>query len=287
MILTKINNFQDYCQHRDNSQSHVQFNAVESNIQKVLETQPEMMVAGYSWPIQEDSTFLVDKLYSHGNIINFRERLVCEKSGLNNRIRASIHLFEEYFKARLDDAIYLTEQCTLLGKWMQNKYNNLCSSEYLKDCSEDKQAHMNHWLQPHSLHHQDLTQLTYSDESFDYILSFDCFEHIPDYKKAFSECFRVLKPGGKMLWSVPFDRNEYKTNVRAEINPDGSIKHNCEPEYHGNPLSDNGCLSFYTFAWDVMDELKDMGFSDTYGLFYWSEKYAYMGGEQILLCAEK
>lgn len=287
MILNRINNFQDYCKHRDNNTNYEMFNAVEAKIQNQLETQKQLHIEGISWPIQTQSQFLVDKLYSDGKLINFRERLVCEKTGINNRIRGSIHIFEEYFKASINDSIYLTEQCTLLGKWMQNKYTNLCSSEYLVDCSKKKQARMNNWLYPHKLHHQDLTQLTYTDDTFDYILSFDCFEHIPDYKKAFSECFRVLKPGGKMLWSVPFDRNEYKTNVRAEVNSDGSIKHNCEPEYHGNPLSEDGCLSFYTFGWDLLDELKNIGFSDTYALFYWSEKYAYLGGEQILLCAVK
>jgi len=75
--------------------------------------------------------------------------------------------------------------------------------------------------------------------------------------------------------------------VRASLNEDGSIHHHCNPEYHGNPLSDEGCLSFYTFGWDLLSELKEMGFKKTYALLFWSEEYAYLGGEQIVFCGEK
>lgn len=170
---------------------------------------------------------------------------------------------------------------------MQDKYPNLRASEYLTDVSEERQGHMNHYISPHKLGHQDLTNLTFEKETFKFILSFDCFEHIPDYKAAFKECLRVLRPKGKIIWSVPFDRDKQETLVRAKLNKDGSITHFTEPEYHGNPMSDDGCLSFYTFGWELLDELKNMGYSKTYALLYWSEKYAYMGGEQILLCAEK
>jgi SAM-dependent methyltransferase len=288
MILNKIKNYEAYVNHVE-QKSSIYINAcvVEKKIQDKVNQENKTSIQGYSWPAQSNSSFLVDKLYAHEGVINFRERLVCEKTDLNNRIRGSIHIFEDYFKAQINDFIYLTEQCTTLGKWMQDKYRNLEASEYLIDVDEEKQVHMNHYLTPHKLKHQDLTDLSFDDETFKFILSFDCFEHIPDYKNAFKECLRVLKPKGKIIWSVPFDINNQKNLVRAQINEDGSITHNTEPEYHGNPLSDDGCLSFYTFGWQMLEQLKEMGYSKTYLLLYWSEKYAYLGGEQILLCAEK
>jgi SAM-dependent methyltransferase len=288
MRLTKINNFIDYLKYRDTNQTfHTKIQISEENINKQLAVCDEIYLKGYSWPDQSESEFLVDKLYSNNDKANLRERLVCQKTGLNNRTRGNIHIFEESFKSNKNDAIYLTEQCTLLGKWMQQKYPYIQCSEYLTDCSTEKKAHLQDYVMPHKLKHQDLTSLTYENKTFDYILSYDCFEHIPDYKAAFKECFRVLKHGGTLMWSVPFNRNRYRTLIRARLKQDDTIEHLTEPEYHGDPTSEKGCLSYYTFGWELLDDLRLMGFSNTYALFYWSEKYAYLGPEQTMLCASK
>jgi len=288
MKISKISDYTSYCQHLLSSQEYQKhIVSVENEITKKLQNNTNLYIKGYSWPKQSKSTFLLDHVSSNDGVINFRERLLCKKTQLNNRIRSSIHLLEDYFQAQLDTPIYLTEQCTPLGKWMQNKYPNLQASEYLQGISEENQAMMQPYIAPFQLQHQDLTDLSFNDNHFDFVLSFDCFEHIPDYRKAFQECFRVLKPNGKIMWTVPFDKNSESTLVRASLNEDGSIHHHCNPEYHGNPLSDEGCLSFYTFGWDLLSELKEMGFKKTYALLFWSEEYAYLGGEQIVFCGEK
>ncbi len=288
MKITKINNFDAYCDYRDsNTKNYQKIYAYEKKINNKLSLDEIIYLDGFSWPAQSKSKFLIDGLYANNNEVNFRERMVCQQTELNNRIRGSIHVFEDYFKAKKTDSIYLTEQCTMLGKWMQKKYSNIECSEYLSNCSEINQEHLQHYINPYKLKHQDLTNLTYKTNLFDYVLSFDCFEHIPNYKKAFLECLKVLKPGGKLMWSVPFDRNLKSTLVRASIDKHGEIKHHVEPEYHGDPTSEDGCLSFYTFGWDLLDELLEIGFKNTYALLFYSKKYGYIGGEQLLLCAEK
>ena len=288
MKITKINSLDEYCLHRDRSYATYEaMHKIETRIQKQVSQENKIMVNGYSWPAKSESTFLVDNLYSHNNHINFRERFVCSKTGLNSRLRASIHIFEDYLKPQKDSSIYLTEQCSVLGKWMQDNYKNIQCSEYLAECGTIQKSLLNHYVSPYKLQHQDLTNLSFADNQFDFLLSFDCFEHIPNYKKAFQECLRVMKPGGKFLWSVPFDRDQYKTLVRAYYDKDNKLVHNCEPEYHGDPISKDGCLSYYTFGWEVLDQLLAIGFKKAYALLFWSEKYGYMGGEQILLCVEK
>lgn len=49
----------------------------------------------------------------------------------------------------------------------------------------------------------DATALPFEAESFDAVTLFDVLEHISDHKKAISEVFRVLRPGGYILVSVP------------------------------------------------------------------------------------
>ncbi len=49
----------------------------------------------------------------------------------------------------------------------------------------------------------DIVALPFESRSFDRIIASEILEHIPDDNKALAELFRVLKPGGKMLLSVP------------------------------------------------------------------------------------
>ena len=54
-----------------------------------------------------------------------------------------------------------------------------------------------------------VTNLEFPDDSFDRIFSVNCFEHVDDMSKAFSEMHRVLRPGGMLftifgpIWSSP------------------------------------------------------------------------------------
>jgi ubiquinone/menaquinone biosynthesis C-methylase UbiE len=45
--------------------------------------------------------------------------------------------------------------------------------------------------------------LPFADESFDIVALLDTIEHIPDELETLHECYRVLKPGGKLLITVP------------------------------------------------------------------------------------
>ena len=43
--------------------------------------------------------------------------------------------------------------------------------------------------------------LKYEDETFDTIISTECFEHDPDYKESLKNIYRMLKPGGLFLFT--------------------------------------------------------------------------------------
>ena len=50
------------------------------------------------------------------------------------------------------------------------------------------------------------TCLPFADASFACVVSNSVFEHIPDVVRAISEAYRVLRPGGQFILSVPTDR---------------------------------------------------------------------------------
>lgn len=49
----------------------------------------------------------------------------------------------------------------------------------------------------------DVCALPYADEFFDVVVSFDVLEHVDDHVKGVQEIYRVLKPGGHFIMTVP------------------------------------------------------------------------------------
>lgn len=50
----------------------------------------------------------------------------------------------------------------------------------------------------------DVTLITEADKTFDFVLCNHVLEHVPEDKKALSEIFRVLKPGGVAILQTPY-----------------------------------------------------------------------------------
>ncbi len=57
----------------------------------------------------------------------------------------------------------------------------------------------------------DIRKLDLADKSFDYMICNHVLEHVDRDHDAMDECFRVLKPGGKALFSVPLDEKLEQT----------------------------------------------------------------------------
>lgn len=94
---------------------------------------------------------------------------------------------------------------------------------------------------------EDITRLSFVDKSVDLIVSSDVLEHVPDIVKASSEIFRVLRPGGVHLFTVP---TRPITQQRATIK-NGVVEHLLTPDYHSDPLNPNGILAFWDFGLDA------------------------------------
>lgn len=66
----------------------------------------------------------------------------------------------------------------------------------------------------------DITSIPFSDSTFDFVICNHVLEHIPDYKQAFSEIFRVLKSNGTAILQTPYSRLLKKNFEDAGINND-------------------------------------------------------------------
>jgi SAM-dependent methyltransferase len=284
LTLIEQASFDDYLASRNRSLADLA--AREAVERDFLTGQREpFSVAGRCWVCGTRSDFAVD--FAHARKIgeewipNWRESLLCRSCGLNNRLRASLHLFHAYCAPRARDSIYMTEQTTPIFRWLSESYTDVTGSEYLGDGVPFGQT------DDSGIRNESLTRLSFPDAQFDHLLSFDVLEHIPNWQQALSECFRCLKPGGWMMLSVPFLAGAQETLIRAKLSESGAIEHILPPEYHGDPLTSDGCLCFYHFGWDLLTRMADAGFESVRAVSYWSRAYGYFGGEQFLFFARR
>lgn len=107
---------------------------------------------------------------------------------------------------------------------------------------------------------QDVQRLTFPDASFDLCTSTEVFEHVPDDRAGFAELRRVLRSGGKMIFTVPMSGEE-ATVERARLK-EGSVEHMFPPEYHGDVLRGQGkVLAFRNYGNDIIQRLEQAGFA--------------------------
>lgn len=59
------------------------------------------------------------------------------------------------------------------------------------------------------------TELPYEEASFDAVFSSHCLEHSSDLSRTFAEIRRVLKPGGYLMFAVPFGWDDAEEHVYA------------------------------------------------------------------------
>jgi SAM-dependent methyltransferase len=107
---------------------------------------------------------------------------------------------------------------------------------------------------------EDMQRLTYADSSFDLITHTEVLEHVPDDARALAELHRVLRRGGRMLFSVPLHGEA--TIERARL-VDGAVVHLLPPAYHADPQRpDTGVLAFRDYGADLLDRLRGADFAD-------------------------
>lgn len=242
-------------------------------------------VSGHCWICRQQVDFQVDYSYSYpvdGVLTpNWREHLLCPGCHLNNRMRATMHFFEEALSPAPGSSIYIAEQTTPLFRCLSERHPTAIGSEYLGHTVGFGEQNAQ------GIRNESVTRLTFSTASFEFLISLDVFEHVPEYERALAECHRVLRPGGFLLFSVPFLPQQQENLVRAVVDEQGEIRHLLPPEYHGDPLQSEGCLAFYCFGWELLDQVRAAGFSEVNGYSFWSRDFGYLGSPLILFLARK
>jgi SAM-dependent methyltransferase len=106
---------------------------------------------------------------------------------------------------------------------------------------------------------QDVERLTFPDAAFNLCTSTEVFEHVPDDEKGFREVRRVLKQGGRFIFTVPLSAAP-ATVRRAEL-VGSKLRYLLPAEYHGDAIRGQGRVLVYRdYGRDIVDRLKRCGF---------------------------
>jgi SAM-dependent methyltransferase len=283
----EVERFGSYAEYHEHLERTAELDAKRAAAERLLipaGATGQFKVLGYCAVCERWSRFMVDFAHSFAvdgdrPVPNWRESLICPRCFLNSRMRACFQLFRDLLRPSHGASVYMTEQVTSLFARIKDLYPNTVGSEFLTDGTPPGA------LDAAGTRFEDLTRLTFDDGRFDFILSFEVLEHVPDYKAALRECARVLKPGGSLVVTAPF-QDKPETSVRARVGPEG-IEHLFPPEYHGDPLSSDGCLCFYYFGGDFLDALREAGFREASIAQSYSRDLGYLWRKSPVFIAKK
>jgi SAM-dependent methyltransferase len=136
--------------------------------------------------------------------------------------------------------------------------------------------------------HQDLGRLSFADDSIDLVLSSDVFEHLPDPYAAHAEVRRVLRPGGRHVFTVPFHYHQHAflDDVRARSGSESEPELVSEPIYHRDPVRPQGALVYTIFGLEMLVRLAEIGF-ETRMYRLWEPWHGIVGANALVFQAVK
>lgn len=174
----------------------------------------------------------------------FRDHYRCDRCGSIPRQRALLLVLEDLFPNWRDLDIH------------ESSPAGSSSDVLARECRKYIATHCFPGVPLGALHDgfrcEDLEAMTFPDECFDVVITQDVFEHVLDYRRAFRDVVRTIRPGGAHIFTTPKYKGLRKSQDRA-IRRNGEIVHLAPPEYHGNPIDAAGSLVTVHYGDDICD----------------------------------
>lgn len=199
-----------------------------------------------------------------------RESLFCTECGSSLRVRRVVGVLLEHYAEGATTLAELVEEPTFrslriaevnsVGRIHAHltTHPGLSHSEYRPDAPLGREVD--------GVRNEDICALSYPDGEFDLVLTSDTLEHVADPAQAFRETRRVLRDGGRHIFTVPIAPGRERSVTRATPGNDGPV-HYLSPQHHGRGsgpfalVSRKQDLLVYTdFGLDILDHLREAGF---------------------------
>ncbi|MFT4843702.1 MAG: hypothetical protein ACI8UD_001043 [Planctomycetota bacterium] len=174
-----------------------------------------------------------------------REQLQCCNCGSVPRQRALIQVLKE-----MQIADTMVHECS----------PSLCTFWFLqKHCAKFDASYF--WpdraggAKVGAVRNVDLGKQPYANAAFDFVVTQDVLEHVPEPIAAIHEIHRTLRPSGAHVFTVP--RNDWHaTEARAELHA-GELRHLKPPEYHRDPIRKSGSLVITDWGMDLEQRMTE------------------------------
>lgn len=158
---------------------------------------------------------------------------------------------------------------------LQRRCRSVTTSEYLDGVAPGSERD--------GVRCEDVQRLSFADGSFDLCTSTEVFEHVPDDLAGLRELHRVLRPGGRLLFTVPMS-DAATTQERARM-VDGRIEHILPPAYHGDRLNGpESVLVYRDYGLDLVDRVRAAGFAEAR---LWRPARSHFGHARTVLVAAR
>lgn len=227
---------------------------------------PSFTMAGTCQACRLPTTFVAttdggEHLGDGRRVPNWRETLTSGCCGQTSRLRAMLHFLETVAELR--------PWCRLLV------FGDTSSADALL-MARARQAR---WIQRLSVVGTGRTpryRMPAESASAELVLSPDHLSKVPPLDAAISESHRVLVPGGRFVFTVPFYFRAAKTVSRI-----------VRPPRSGMPPPTLAGGDVHAIGWDILDRIRLAGFADAAAHTYWTEELGYLGAHNMIFVAHK
>lgn len=176
---------------------------------------------------------------------SFRDAYLCNACGCNPRQRSVNYVLDKLFPNWRSLRIHESSPGdTQLSHKLAKECAQYVPTQYVPSMEFGK-THQDGWR------NENLESQTFDDEVFDIVITQDVFEHIFNPDLAIREIARTLKPGGAHICTVPLVMQAEASRRRASLTSDGIVAHIHAPDYHWNPVDENGSLVTVDWGFDI------------------------------------
>jgi SAM-dependent methyltransferase len=179
-----------------------------------------------------------------------RESLWCGGCGASLRVRRIADVLVEHYADRAQTLAELVEE---------RRFASLSVAEINSIGTAHNVLARHPRLTYSEYPEEDVTALSYADASFDLVLTSDTLEHVADWKQALRETHRVLRAGGRHVFTVPAVPSRAATTSREGLPP----QHHAQASGLLRLLSRakrHDMLAYTDFGLDLTERLRETGF---------------------------
>lgn len=172
-----------------------------------------------------------------------RDHYVCTKCGCKPRERALMSVIESFYPNWRELTIH---ESSPMDRGASVKLKNACKNYIPSQFWPEREFGKFY----EGFYNINLEKEHFNENIFDLVITQDVFEHLYHPNEACKQIYRTLKKGGAHICTIPMV-NKNKPTEKWSIIENDEVIWLKEPEYHGNPVDENGSPVSFHYGYDL------------------------------------